>query len=252
MKTYIYNKKRYIALYLVFSIFFCALLVLFIYLGAYIYPKDTPLQASEPKDKEVTVIIDAGHGGEDCGAIGKNGIYEKDINLNIALCMYEILSANGVNSILTRNEDVLLYDKNSDYKGHKKEQDLLTRRRIAEQYENAIFISIHMNAFPEEKYSGLQVYFSKNHQASELIAKDIQELTKSILMPNNTRKAKAAGTNIYLLDRLNCPSVLVECGFLSNELECKKLSSEEYQKQMALCLSVSVMEYILENNSSMS
>jgi N-acetylmuramoyl-L-alanine amidase len=189
------------------------------------------------------VVIDAGHGGEDGGAVGTNGIYEKDLNLQIAWILNDLLRANGIETVMTRSEDILLYDRNSNYQGQKKVQDLAIRRKIAETYENAVFVSIHMNAFPQHQYHGLQVYYSPNSSESKDLAIHIQSLTKELLMPKNNRSVKTSGGNIYLLDRLQCPAVLVECGFLSNPEECAKLSSEEYKQQMALSLCLSILEY---------
>ena len=164
------------------------------------------------------IVIDAGHGGEDGGAIGINGGYEKDVNLAVALILRDILTEKGLNVIMTRSEDILLYDKDSDYEGHKKEQDLLNRRKIAETYEDPIFISIHMNSFPIEKYNGLQVYYSKNTPSSMELANKIQTNARQHLQIPNKRTTKPSD-GIYLLDRLKCTAVLVECGFLSNPEE---------------------------------
>ena len=101
-----------------------------------------------------------------------------------------------------------------------------------------------MNAFPDEKYSGLQVYYSKNDPLSETIAKEIQDNTQLYLQKENNRKIKSANSNIYLLDRITLPSVLVECGFLSNTKECELLSTEEYQKKLALSIFLSVSKYL--------
>ena len=247
MKTYIYNKYRYVALFLAFSLVFCATAFLLSYIGACIDGQKVSLDANTDINIDaypVTVVIDPGHGGEDGGTIGINGIYEKDLNLRIALIMYDILRANGINAVLTRDTDILLYDKNSDHRGKKKIQDLAKRREIAEQQQNTLFVSIHMNAFPSDKYSGLQVYYSKNHEDSKLLAESITEHSRKTLLPNNKRNPKEAGDNIYLLDTLKCPAVLVECGFLSNREECELLCDNTYQKKMALCLCVSIMEHI--------
>ena len=160
-----------------------------------------------------------------------------------------MLRAAGVPAVLTRSEDILLYDPTSDYHGQKKVQDLATRRRIAESYDNAIFVSIHMNAFPEEKYSGLQVYYSPHNEASQSLAQHIQGITKDLLLPQNSRKIKPANQSIYLLDRLQCPAVLIECGFLSNPQECENLSDHDYQQQMALAICLSILQEISENGS---
>ena len=99
-----------------------------------------------------------------------------------------------------------------------------------------------MNSFPQSQYSGLQVYYSPHHADSKTLAQSIQNKTKQLLQPDNHRVIKAAGENIYLLNRLQCPSVLVECGFLSNPMECDRLSEETYQQQLALILALSLLQ----------
>ena len=188
-------------------------------------------------------MIDPGHGGEDAGAIGNGKIYEKDLNLSIAEILCELLHANGIPTVMTRTEDILLYDPTSDHQGKKKIQDLATRRRIAESYGDAVFISIHMNAFPDPRYGGLQVYYSGNHPGSKLLASKIQSTAKKLLMPKNHRAVKEGDESIYLLDRLECPSVLIECGFLSNTEDLSNLSDPSYQKKMAIALFLAITEY---------
>lgn len=194
-----------------------------------------------------TIIIDAGHGGEDGGTIGKNGVFEKDINLNIAYILRDISEAFGYTTVMTRTEDILLYDRSVDFKGRKKALDLLARVNIADSYENALFISIHMNSFPDQKYSGLQVYYSTNDTSSATLAENIQESVRILLQPDNDRKTKPAGSNIYILDRIELPAVLIECGFLSNESECALLTSSDYQKKLALSIFSAISKYIEED-----
>ena len=213
--------------------------------ASYIFDRAKCYSENTEADRTISerlIVIDPGHGGEDCGAIGKNGLLEKNINLGIALKLENILNACGITTVLTRREDILLYDPNSDYQGQKKVQDLATRRRIAEEYKNAVFVSIHMNAFPQEQYSGLQVYYSPHHPESQRLARDIQSLTQQTLQPMNNRSIKLAGENIYLLDRLRCTAVLIECGFLSNSEECAKLSTEEYQQELAFVLAMAISQ----------
>ena len=198
---------------------------------------------------EITVIIDAGHGGEDGGTQSTEGMYEKDINLEIARILDTMLRANGVQTVMTRTEDILLYDRNVDYHGRKKVLDLAARKRIAEENENAIFVSIHMNSFPEEKYRGLQVFYSPNNPASETLAVQIQNTTHEYLQQQNDRKIKKATSSIYLLDRLQCPAVLVECGFLSNPEEAALLAQSDYRRELAFVLFSAVMSYISSQNA---
>ena len=197
----------------------------------------------------VTIVIDAGHGGEDGGAQSEDGVYEKTLNLEIAEILNTMLRANGIATVMTRTEDVLLYDRNTDFQGRKKMLDLTARRRIAEETENPVFVSIHMNSFPESRYSGLQVFYSPNDPLSECLAAEIRQYTRQYIQPNNHREIKAANSSIYLLDRLQCPAVLVECGFLSNPEESILLANPDYQQKVAFVLFCSIMSYISEKNA---
>lgn len=201
-----------------------------------------------------TVIIDAGHGGEDGGASGEDGTLEKHLNLEIALTLEEMLRAAGVKTRLTRTEDLLLYDRNSDYEGHKKAQDAAARIAIAEEYDSAIFISIHMNSFPQKQYRGLQVYYSPASPESSKIATQIQSLTVKNLQPENNRQIKEIGKNVYIMNNVTHPAVLVECGFLSNPEECALLSSKEYRSKLSLVICGAVLNYFdsIENNPAVS
>ena len=191
----------------------------------------------------VTVIIDPGHGGEDGGASDKNGTLEKDLNLSVAKKLENLFSSSGVNVIMTRNEDKLLYDPNSDFQGRKKILDMRERVRIVSENENAILISIHMNAFPQDQYKGLQVYYSDRNSKSKEIAEKVQSTVSSLLQRDNTRKIKC-GKDIFLLDRVTSPAILVECGFLSNPEEAKMLSDNTYRDKIAFCIFYALSAYL--------
>lgn len=192
------------------------------------------------------VIIDAGHGGEDCGAIGVNGSYEKDLNLQVSFKLGEYLENAGYTVVYTRTEDKLLYTAEQNIKGFRKIYDLKNRLKIAEQYPEALFISIHMNSFGEDKYSGLQVYYSVNNTESEEIAGSVQSEVKNRIQPENNRMAKK-GKDIYLLENASNNAILIECGFLTNEEECKKLCEKEYQKELSFAIMCGIISY--ENKS---
>lgn len=183
-----------------------------------------------------TVVIDAGHGGEDGGAVSKSGVCEKDINLKIALMLGDVFNAAGYSVVQTRTEDKLLYDRNADFKGRKKILDMAARLDTANDCGAQLFISIHMNSFPQSKYRGLQVYYSPNHKVSETVAQSIQDLVSTSLQPENTREVKPSGGRIYLLDKLEYPAVLVECGFLSNPDEAAMLCDDAYLQRLALVI----------------
>ncbi len=194
---------------------------------------------------EITVVVDAGHGGEDGGAVGINGVLEKDINLSISNYLCAFFDFLDINAVPTRTEDRLLYTP--EQSDRKKFNDLNNRLLFTNSVENPIFISIHQNKFPVEKYYGLQVYYSVNNSESFLLSELIQQKNAEFLQPENNRQVKKAGRNIFLLHRLNCPAVLVECGFLSNSNEEQLLSDSGYQKKLAFIIFSSVMDYLNSN-----
>ena len=205
--------------------------------------------SAEGETRRITcVVIDAGHGGEDGGASSAAGLLEKDANLEVAFALRDLFEAAGVPVVMTRTEDKLLYDRNVDFQGRKKVLDLAARRIIAEQVAEAaaedggasLFISIHMNAFPAPQYSGMQVWYGTGDPLSAEVAGRIQAASSAI-MPDNHRRIKAAGSSIYLLDRIGTPAVLVECGFLSNPDEAERLAREEYRRVLAGVVFVGVM-----------
>lgn len=245
------SKKGYLLKYILFSLILSMTLIILISVSLRLsIRKDADVSNPELIDpSRPIVIIDAGHGGEDGGAVGKNGVYEKDLNLLIAADLRDMLSAEGIETVMTRETDIMLYDKTVNYKGRKKMLDLAARLKIAESYENCIFVSIHMNSFPEERYSGLQVYYSPNHTDSAILAESIQNSVSAYLQPENSRSVKKAGSNIYLLDRISSPAVLIECGFISNYEECELLSSKEYRQKLTLLIFCGICEYISQDNS---
>ncbi len=206
-----------------------------------------PQSEASEKPKYPTVIIDAGHGGEDGGAVGIDGTLEKDLNLLISIELAELLRADGFEVRLTREEDILLYDRNSDFYGHKKEQDMAARLDICKEYTDAVFISIHMNSFTESKYKGLQVYYSPSNGGSAALADSIQSAVARNLQSDNHRRTKPSDGKIYLLDKNIHPSVLVECGFLTNAEDCKALSDPDYRQRLCMVLFSAIENYI-ENN----
>jgi len=193
---------------------------------------------SEPR----TIIIDAGHGGEDGGAVGINNILEKDLNLEISLLLADIFKSAGYNVILTREDDRLLY---TEYvKGTLKSQDLRNRFAVSEQNPDSIFLSIHMNMFTKPNYSGLQIYYSPNHDSSKLLAENIQSYIKEYLQPENNRQVKKSGSQIYLMKKITTPAILIECGFLSNYEEAELLADNAYRHMLACVIYCAVDNYI--------
>ena len=199
----------------------------------------------------VLVVIDAGHGGEDGGCVGVDGTLEKDVNLDVARRVYNILSCAGIKCAMTRTEDVMLYDmygELADYNGKKKTYDLKNRLAFAEDHTDAVFVSIHMNSFPQSSCEGVQVYYSPNNDASAALAETVQTAVRAYLQQRNEREIKRAGTSIYILNRITRPAILAECGFLSNPTECALLGEDEYRQRLALTVACAIAEYVSNEN----
>ena len=191
---------------------------------------------SMPANKKV-IVIDAGHGGWDPGMIGFDGIEEKDINLFIAEKLQTYLEMGGSVALVTRDGDEAV--------GNNKRQDLGERRKIADDAE--LFVSIHQNSFPSEAVRGAQAFYYDGSSDSKLLAECIQEQITTYLDKNNRRIAKA-NKDYYLLKRTEVPSVIVECGFLSNQEEGKLLSDEEYQEKVAWAIYMGIVKYFASVN----
>lgn len=185
-----------------------------------------------------TILIDPGHGGEDPGATA-NGISEKDINLSVAHKLKKCIEDNGGTAVMTREED---RSTGGDGKFSKLE-DLKKRRNMAKECGADIFVSIHMNKFTQEKYKGAQVFYSASNEESRILGEAIQKALPEILNDGNTRVAKKSDGNIFILNNVLVPSVIVECGFLSNSEEAEKLKNEEYQDKMAQAIYAGIENY---------
>lgn len=192
-----------------------------------------------------TVIIDAGHGGDDGGAIGIDGTVEKDINLDIALKLEKLLKFYGFDVIMTRTEDIMTCDDGLDSLRKRKVSDIHNRFDVLEKNPNAVFISIHQNKFEDNSQHGTQVFYSGNNDESKLLAESIQNSIVSVLQPDNSRVVKKSGSGIYLLYHAKLPAVLVECGFISNPAEVKKLNDEKYRMKIAILIADGLIKYLM-------
>ncbi len=188
-----------------------------------------------------TVIIDAGHGGFDGGAVAEDGTPEKDINLQIAKSLRDFLELYNFNVVMTRESDVST--ASDDAKGNKKTSDLYNRLKLMGEYENAIFVSIHLNKFTSTAVSGAQTFYSQKTENSERLALSVHSSIINMLQPENERQIKKGTSSIYLLKNALCPAIIVECGFLSNKAELQKLKDENYQRMMAFCIFCGIMDY---------
>lgn len=209
-------------------------------------------KASANVNNAVTVIVDAGHGGEDGGAIGKSGSFEKDINLQFSLKVNDYLSLFGINTYMVRTEDRSVGDTSLPTIRERKVSDIRARAALMDLFENSIYLSIHQNEFSQSYVHGTQVFYAPNSEESKQLAEIIQKTVCILTQPQNTKVPKESGTNIYVLYNATKPACLCECGFVSNPDEEKLLLSEDYQRKFSLALSYSVLNYLNseENNGT--
>lgn len=187
------------------------------------------------------VIIDAGHGGIDGGAISCTGVYESHINLQISQRLCDIFHLIGIQTKMIRNTDTSVYTEGESIAA-KKISDLKERVRIANNTPGAIYLSVHQNSYPNAVYHGAQVFYNKQSGSKEL-AETIQFGLRNHLNPDNKRQCKQT-SGIYLMEHINCCGVLIECGFLSNPTEEAKLRDEAYQKQVACVIATCTSQYL--------
>lgn len=207
----------------------------FIGRGAYLFS-----QAAD--DKKIRIVIDAGHGDPDGGAVGVSGIVEKDINLAIAMKLREVLDAKGYVTIMTRTGDKGIYDAQSSTIRQMKRSDMNKRLAIMKNSGADLFVSIHMNSFENKSANGLHVFYSSNHEEVKKLAEMIQ-LRMSDITGASTHTIKAADESLFLMKNPPVPAILVECGFLSNPQEEQKLADDRYQAKLAWAIAEAVEEY---------
>ena len=206
--------------------------------GAQALPVSAPAATTRP-----TLIIDPGHGGADGGAVAGNGRLESEINLEIALKTRELCRLFGFAPVMTRSSYELDYPTEMDTLHKKKVWDQRTRIALINGVPNALLLSIHQNNYPDARPSGCQVLYGAADGSREL-AKLTHENLSCCLCPENRRVAAPVSKTVYLFQQIQCPAILVECGFLSNPGELEKLTSPAYQREIAVILLASCLQYI--------
>ncbi len=225
-----------------------ALAAVLFFFGMSIYPyagermEDALAASAEASLPEKIIIIDPGHGGEDCGAIGADGTYEKDLNLAVSLVLGNKLTDLGYTVIYTRTDDRLLYREEENIFGFRKIYDLRNRCALSEDYPQAMYVSVHMNSFGQASCRGLQVYYAPDRADSHLFAEKIQQAVVENLQPDNHRTIRS-GKDLYLLEHVKNPVVLIECGFISNAEECADLSDEGYRNRLADAIAQGIVAF---------
>jgi N-acetylmuramoyl-L-alanine amidase len=198
---------------------------------------------SSAAQRVYTVIIDPGHGGEDGGAVSCTGVAEKEINLQISLRLNSMLRLLGYQTKMVRQTDQAIHTEGSTIAA-RKASDLRNRAALVNDTDNSVLVSIHQNKFPVAKYSGAQVFYALS-SGSDKFAKLVQDQLREALDTKNNRQIKA-GKDLYLLENIQQPGIMVECGFLSNPEEETLLRNERYQKKLACVLAASISQYLTE------
>lgn len=236
----IHLKKLY---FLIVPVVICAI----VFTSSFGFYDNNSTQAdSKQASSRPTVIIDPGHGGFDGGALTNDGFPEKDINLAVSLYLKKILDLWGYNTVITRESDISLEDEGLTTIRQRKKSDIHNRMAVMESIDNSIFVSIHQNHYSVERYSGAQVFYSRNFSSqSAVLAENIQESIVSMLQSHNTRLVKECGDSVYLMYNAAKPAVLVECGFLSNNEEAELLKTDAYRRKMAYCIAIGIQDYTL-------
>ena len=232
------NKKRIIFL----------TLAIFLPIGMFMFQTATNINTSKtvatmatPVSSK-TIIVDAGHGGEDGGAVSNNGVSEAEINLKIALKLQQLLEQSGSNVVLTRSENNAIYDVDKKTLREKKNSDIRNRVKIGNGSSADIFVSIHLNKIPENQYYGWQTFFKDGNEDGKRLATCIQNNLNETMQKENKRTPLKIN-NVYIIKHVEIPTVIVECGFLSNSEEEKQLQQEEYQTKLAWGIYNGIMEY---------
>lgn len=198
--------------------------------------------AMEPSAVQRTdpLVLDAGHGGEDGGAVSITGAPESKINLAIVLKLRDVLGLYGVDPILLREEDVSLHDSGAGTLREKKRSDLKNRVAFVEAVEGGTLLSIHQNTYPGSRYHGAHVFYAPTEGSQEL-AEHVQNSIKAALQPDNERAVKRIPDTVYIMNHVTCPAVLIECGFLTNPEEEALLRDEDYQRKLSAVIAAAWM-----------
>jgi N-acetylmuramoyl-L-alanine amidase len=200
-----------------------------------------PQSVSAFADNGMKIVLDAGHGGMDGGVVGKKtGKKESDINLQITYALKTVLEDAGFEVVLTRKTEAGLYGTTA--KGFKK-RDMEKRKEIILQADPALVLSIHQNLYPSQNSRGGQVFYRKGDEGSQTLALPLQEALNGLYQEEGVNGRKAAGGEFFILNCHSCPSVIVECGFLSNYADEKLLTEERGQKRIAESIAAGVLTY---------
>ena len=207
-----------------------------------------PFIQSEGIQEDFVIIIDAGHGGDDGGAVSIGGICEKDLNLAMSKSLSSNLEAMGYHVIMTRTDDT---DTDGE-EGFNKRKDILNRLKYTEQYPNSLFISVHMNSSTSSTDKGFTVFYGEKNELSKKIAENIYYAVENFAYTSRLRDVKEAPDSVYLMNNCTVPAILVECGFLSNPSEDALLQTSGYQTKIAAALAGAYLGFDPEETTDIS
>ena len=195
-------------------------------------------------DEPPVIVLDAGHGGIDGGCTSADGVPEKGINLSILLRLRDLLEISGYTVEVTRDSDCSIHDEGIEGIANQKSSDMDNRLEIFNKNKNCICLSIHQNQFTDPVYHGAQMFYSASNRNNERLARSLQSSFSKLLQPDNTRETKLCGKELFLCYYSKNPTVMAECGFMSNPEEAALLNTEEYQEKIALTLFCGLTEFI--------
>lgn len=203
-----------------------------------------PFIQSEGVQEDFVIIIDAGHGGDDGGAVSIGGICEKDLNLAMSKSLSSNLEAMGYHVIMTRTDDT---DTDGE-EGFNKRKDILNRLKYTEQYPNSLFISVHMNSSTSSTDKGFTVFYGEKNELSKKIAENIYYAVENFAYTSRLRDVKESPDSVYLMNNCTVPAILVECGFISNKTDEALLMDEKYREDLSYILACGIDKFCIENN----
>jgi len=199
--------------------------------------------------RDISVVVDAGHGSPDGGAVGFSGTQEKDINLAIAENLRTVLESRGIPVIMTRTGDSGIYDKSAETIREKKRSDMNNRLKIINTSNAGLLISIHMNSFEDKKVNGVYIFYNKKNSEIKELAEKIQSNIHNATSAK-THDVRVAENRLFLMKNASMPSILVECGFLTNPEEEKKLNTAEYREKIAWAIADAVSDYYSDTGNN--
>ena len=190
------------------------------------------------------IVLDAGHGGIDGGCSTADGVPEKGINLNILLDLRDLLTVSGYEVHVTRDTDRSIHDSGVTGIANQKRSDMENRLAILNEPDDAVCISIHQNQFTDPKYKGAQMFYSGSNSTSEVLARALQSRFRELLQPDNDREIQLCGKELFLCYYSDNPTVMAECGFMSNPDEAALLNTEEYRGKVAFTLFAGINDFV--------